>query len=73
MTRAILSACLVTVSRFGQALPNLLVDLVGALAVVLISYGAWLHYPPLGYAICGVLLLGGVAAITWARSRASSG
>lgn len=73
MTKSILSACVAAVSSFAQALPSLLVDVVGALAVVMISYGAWLHYPPLGYITCGVLLLGGVAAITWARAWANSG
>lgn len=73
MTRAILSACASVVYAFAQALPSLMVDVVGALAVVLISYGMWLHYQPAGYITCGLLLLGGVAAITWARSRANSG
>jgi hypothetical protein len=71
MTRAFLSVCASAVWSFAQALPSLMVDVVGALAVCLISYGAWLHYQPLGYITCGVLLLGGVAAITWARARAA--
>lgn len=71
MNRAIL-ACAAVLSLFAQALPNLLVDVVGALAVCLISYGAWLAYPPAGYITCGILLLCGVAWITWARARLKS-
>lgn len=64
----ILSACVSVVSLFAQALPSITMDLVGALAVVLISYGFWLHYPPYGYISCGVLLLLGIAVFTWLGS-----
>lgn len=52
--------------------PTLLLDLVGLVAVGLISYGAWLIYPPAGYIVCGLLLLIGVILIAKPKRQAGS-
>jgi hypothetical protein len=49
-----------------------LVDTLRALAtlggIALVGYGAWLHYPPLGFAAAGIMLAAvGVAAALRAR------
>lgn len=45
---------------FGQALP-------GLLGVVLLSYGAWLAWPPAGFIVAGLALL---ADRAWEQIRA---
>lgn len=32
-------------------------DLLGIIGVALLGYGAWLHYPPLGFAVSGGALV----------------
>jgi len=32
--------------------------IVAAAGVALVGYGAWLHYPPLGFVIGGLMLFG---------------
>lgn len=39
-------------------------DTSGVAAVASISYGAWLIYPPAGFIVGGLLVLGAVFAIT---------
>lgn len=40
--------------------PTLFADLVGLVAVGLISYGSWMVYEPAGFIVAGILLLVGV-------------
>lgn len=42
--------------------------LLAVAGVVLIGYGAWLHYPPAGFVSAGVLLFG-IALIGTLRAR----
>lgn len=43
-----------------SALPGLIRDAAGLSGVGLVSYGAWLAYPPSGFIVAGLLLLLGV-------------
>lgn len=51
----------------GAALRALAVALPGLIAVGLVSYGAWLAWPPAGFIAAGVLLL---ADRAWEQMRA---
>ncbi len=46
--------------RIAAAAPKLLRDLAGLLGVAILSYGAWLAWPPAGYIVGGALMLAGV-------------
>ena len=41
------------------AIPGLLRDLAGLSGVGLVSYGAWLVYPPAGFIVGGSLMISG--------------
>ncbi len=45
---------------FRNALPKLLRDLAGFVAVGAISTGAWMAWPPAGFMVGGALVLAGV-------------
>ncbi|MEI9760251.1 hypothetical protein V5013_15030 [Enterobacter hormaechei] len=47
----------------------ILAPLVGVLGAVLLSFGAWVIYPPVGYITGGILCL----LWSWLASRALSG
>jgi len=49
-----------------SALPAMARDLVGIAGAGLISYGAWLAYPPAGFVIGGALMV--MAAVLMARA-----
>lgn len=37
--------------------PAAIRDVAGITGVALLSYGAWLHYPPLGFIVAGAILV----------------
>jgi len=45
--------------RLAKALPDILRDLLGLCGAGSIAYGAWLVFPPAGFIVGGLLLLGG--------------
>ncbi len=47
----------VAVRTIAAAVPGLLRDLAGLCGVGLVSYGAWLIYPPAGFIAGGCLLI----------------
>lgn len=49
----------------GAALRRLLVALPGLLGLVLVSFGAWMAWPPAGPIVAGVLLLADRVASRW--------
>lgn len=54
----------------GAAIPALVRDVVGLAGVGLVSYGAWLTYPPAGFITGGVLLIVAAALAALAGRRA---
>lgn len=60
-----------TLSAFARIVPGLLRDLAGLCGVGLVSYGAWLVYPPAGFIICGSLMITG--ALLLALGNRSAG
>jgi hypothetical protein len=50
----------------AKAAPTVARDLVGLGGAGLISYGAWLMYPPAGFIVAGVLILAGILIATTA-------
>lgn len=44
--------------------PQAVREIGGLLGIALFSYGAWLHYPPLGFIAGGVLLITGAVVGT---------
>ena len=59
------------VRTIAGAVPGLFRDLAGLCGVGLISYGAWLIYPPAGFVVGGLLLILGALLIALG-SRAAS-
>ncbi len=55
-----LAAALRTIAR---AMPGLVRDLAGLCGVGLVSYGAWMIYPPAGFITAGLLLIVGTLLI----------
>ena len=45
------------------AIPGMLRDVVGLCGACLVSYGAWLIYPPAGFIVGGVLLIVGTLVL----------
>lgn len=60
MLKRIATACGAGLRAFGRALPTIIRDLVGLVAVAIIAYGAWLILPAAGFIVGGSLLLLGV-------------
>lgn len=54
-----------------EAIPGLLRDLAGLSGVGLVSYGAWLVYPPAGFIVGGSLMIAG--ALLLALGNRSAG
>ncbi len=46
-----------------RALPGLMRDVAGLCGVGLVSYGAWMIYPPAGFITAGLLLIVGTLLI----------
>ena len=51
------------VRTIAGAVPGLVRDLAGLCGVGLVSYGAWLIYPPAGFITGGILLIVGTLLI----------
>ena len=51
------------VRTIAMAVPSLVRDLAGLCGVGLVSYGAWLIYPPAGFITAGILLIVGALLI----------
>ena len=51
------------VSGLAAAMPGLVRDLAGLSGVSLVSYGAWLIYPPAGFMVGGWLLIVGALLV----------
>jgi len=47
----------------AAAVPGLVRDIAGLSGVGLVSYGAWLIYPPAGFIVGGCLLIVGVLLV----------
>ena len=52
------------VRTIAGAVPGLIRDLAGLCGVGLVSYGAWLIYPPAGFITAGILLIVGALLIS---------
>jgi hypothetical protein len=59
------------VRTIAGVVPGLVRDLAGLCGVGLVSYGAWLIYPPAGFVVGGLLLILGALLIALG-SRAAS-
>jgi hypothetical protein len=53
----------VALRSVAWAVPGLVRDLVGLCGVGLVSYGAWMVYPPAGFITAGFLLIVGTLLI----------
>ena len=51
-------------------LPALLRDLAGLCGVGLVSYGAWLIYPPAGFIVGGSLMIAGALLLAFGNRAA---
>ncbi len=51
------------VRTIAMAVPSLVRDLAGLCGVGLVSYGAWMIYPPAGFITGGLLLIVGTLLI----------
>ena len=51
------------VRSLAMVVPGLVRDLAGLCGVGLVSYGAWLIYPPAGFITAGILLIVGTLLI----------
>ncbi|MFN4018363.1 MAG: hypothetical protein ACK4JB_23710 [Reyranella sp.] len=53
------------------AMPGLMRDVAGLGGVGLVSYGAWMIYPPAGFITAGILLIVGTLMIALGNRAAS--
>lgn len=51
------------VRTIAGVMPGLIRDLAGLCGVGLVSYGAWMIYPPAGFIVAGILLIVGTLMI----------
>ena len=51
------------VRTIAGVMPGLIRDLAGLCGVGLVSYGAWMIYPPAGFIVAGILLIVGALMI----------
>jgi len=51
------------VRTIAGVIPGLIRDLAGLCGVGLVSYGAWMIYPPAGFIVAGILLIVGTLMI----------
>ena len=61
----------VALRTIAGAVPGLARDLAGLCGVGLVSYGAWLIYPPAGFITAGILLIVGSLLIALGNRAAS--
>ena len=61
----------VALRTIAGAMPGLVRDLAGLCGVGLVSYGAWLIYPPAGFITAGILLIVGSLLIALGNRAAS--
>lgn len=54
-------------AALSEVLPTLVRDAAGLAGVGLLSYGAWLAWPPAGFMVAGALILAGVVLSARAR------
>ena len=59
------------VRSVAMVVPGLVRDLAGLCGVGLVSYGAWLIYPPAGFITAGILLIVGTLLIALGNRAAS--
>ena len=59
------------VRTIAGAVPGLVRDLAGLCGVGLVSYGAWLVYPPAGFITGGLLLIIGALMVALGNRAAS--
>jgi hypothetical protein len=57
-------------ASFAKMVPGLLRDIAGICGVSLVSYGAWLIYPPAGFIVGGMLLTLGTLLLAFAARSA---
>jgi hypothetical protein len=53
------------------AMPGLMRDVAGLCGVGLVSYGAWLIYPPAGFITAGILLIVGALVLALGHRTAA--
>ena len=58
-----MKALAVALRTIAMAVPSLVRDLAGLCGVGLVSYGAWMIYPPAGFIAGGILLIVGALLI----------
>ena len=59
------------VRSVAMVVPGLVRDMAGLCGVGLVSYGAWLIYPPAGFITAGILLIVGALLIALGNRAAS--
>ena len=59
------------VRNVAMVMPGLVRDLAGLCGVGLVSYGAWLIYPPAGFITGGLLLIIGALMVALGNRAAS--
>ena len=59
------------VRNVAMVMPGLVRDLAGLCGVGIVSYGAWLIYPPAGFITAGILLIVGALLIALGNRAAS--
>ena len=72
MFKSIVAASAAGLKAFGRAIPSMLRDAAGLCGVGLITYGAWLIYPPAGFITGGILLVVGVYLLSASAVRGGS-
>ena len=60
-----------TVRTIAGVVPGLVRDLAGLCGVGLVSYGAWMIYPPAGFITGGLLLIIGALMVALGNRAAS--
>jgi len=58
------------VRTIAGVMPGLIRDLAGLCGVGLVSYGAWMIYPPAGFIVAGILLIVGTLMIALGKRAA---
>lgn len=61
----------VAVRTIAGVVPGLVRDLAGLCGVGLVSYGAWMIYPPAGFIVAGTLLIVGALTIALGNRAAA--
>jgi len=59
------------VRTIAGVMPGLVRDLAGLCGVGLVSYGAWMIYPPTGFIVAGILLIVGTLMIALGHRTAA--